>query len=93
MIHYGLGNFELIEYNLKSARRFFRKHERLFETERTLLDFFAKLPAEGKSRQKKEFEQLLEKLNILAGKETEKAFFGKINIRWWVKRNIAKLSG
>jgi hypothetical protein len=92
MIHYGLGNFELIEYNLKSARRFFRKHERLFETERTLLDFFAKLPAEGKRRQKKEFEELLEKLNILAGKETEKAFFEKINIRWWVRKNIEKLS-
>jgi hypothetical protein len=40
VIHYELGNFDLIEYNLKSAYRFIYKQERMHNYERRVLRFF-----------------------------------------------------
>ena len=40
VIHYELGNFDLIEYNLKSTYRFIYKQERMHNYERRVLRFF-----------------------------------------------------
>lgn len=42
LIHYELGNFDLIEYNLKSTYRFAYKKEKLNLYERSMLSFFRK---------------------------------------------------
>jgi hypothetical protein len=42
LIHYELGNFDLIEYNIKSTYRFAYKKEKLNGYERTLLSFLRK---------------------------------------------------
>lgn len=42
VIHFELGNYDLVEYNLKSASRFIYKMERMGKYERRILSFFSR---------------------------------------------------
>ena len=71
ILHYELGNYDFLEYSIKSTNRYLNKQERTLELESTLVKYLRKLskmiPAEDKAQYfvelKAEIEELLKDEN------------------------------
>lgn len=72
-LHFELGNYELVQYNLKSTKRFLKTRNKLFTYEEILLNFFAKTthPGFNKYDLEEQIIHLKTKLNQLDTKELQ----------------------
>lgn len=62
LIHYELHNYDLIEYMLKPAVKFFRSEGKNSPVSKILLKFFARIITENREHHKESFEELVFKL-------------------------------
>ena len=86
--HYELGNFEILEYLVKSVYRFMAKMENLSLVEEEILNFLRKSLRLTKARIKAEFEQLLEKLRALERNRFETRAFIYLDVISWLESKL-----
>lgn len=85
MIHYELGNLDLIDYSLKSAHRFIYKKERMKRFEQRVLSLFRKLVSEGEEGRINEFEAFRADLAEIIKDPLEKHACAVIKVPEWVE--------
>lgn len=89
VVHYELGNSDLLEYTIKSTSRYLQKRMRDFDIEKLILDQFKKLIRQQRSNERKD--QLLEfkkKLNELAVQEECKALLRYFDFIGWIESKL-----
>jgi tetratricopeptide (TPR) repeat protein len=89
VVHYELGNNELLEYTIKSTARYLQKRNRDFEIEKLILDQFRKLIRLRTAASKKE--QLIdfrEKMNDLARNEDGRALLRYFDFNAWIRSKL-----
>jgi tetratricopeptide (TPR) repeat protein len=86
--HYELGNFEILEYLVKSVYRFMAKMENLSLVEEEILRFLRKSLKLTKLKIKAEFEQLLEKLRALERNRFETRAFIYLDVISWLESKL-----
>ncbi|WP_132055711.1 hypothetical protein [Pseudocnuella soli] len=90
--HYELGNYELLEYLMKSVYRFMLKMENISGVEEEIMRFLRKSLQLSRFQVKEEFQKLLEKLRGLERNKYETRAFLYLDIISWLEskvRNVA----
>lgn len=89
IIHYELGNDQLLEYIVKSTYRFLSNRQRLFKVESVMLKLMRHYPKWITSREKQAgFRLLIEELKALKKEELEKRAFEYFDFISWMKSQI-----
>ena len=86
--HYELGNFNLLEYLVKSVYRFMAKMENLGPVEEDIFRFLQKAFSVGAHHLKPEFERLLERLKLYENKRFATRAFAYLDIVSWLESKI-----
>ena len=91
IIHYELGNIDLMEYNIKSILRFLNNKDKLHKYEHALIKFIKRIPLlkEG-TDMKFEFHQLKKELETISKDEFEKRAFDYFDIVSWLESKLNK---
>src|ERR1700754_2547706 len=89
--HYELGNFDLLEYLIRSVYRFMAKMENLSLVEEEIFKFLRKSFNLSPGRLKPEFEKLLEKLKKFEGNRFETRAFVYLDIISWLESKIREV--
>ena len=89
--HYELGNFEILEYLVKSVYRFMAKMENMSLVEEEILKFLRKSLRLNKNEIRAEFEQLLEKLKALERNRFETRAFVYLDVISWLESKLRKV--
>jgi tetratricopeptide (TPR) repeat protein len=93
VLHYELGNNDLLEYTIKSTARYLQKRSRDFEMEKLVLDQFKKLIRLRTVASKKEqFIDFQEKLKELARNEDGKALLRYFDFSTWIQCKLENCS-
>jgi hypothetical protein len=89
VIHYELGNIDLLEYTIKSTARYLQKRSRDFEIEKLILEQFKKLirtrSVSGKRAQLQEFQDNLKELET---HDDCKALLRYIDFPTWISSKL-----
>lgn len=86
--HYELGNFQLLEYLIKSVYRYMAKMENLSKVEEEIFTFLRRSFHVGAHALKPEFEKLLYKLRQYEGNPLETRAFAYLDIISWLESKI-----
>lgn len=86
--HYELGNFDLLEYLIKSVYRYMAKMENLSKVEEEVFSFLRRSFHVGAHALKPEFEKLLHKLRQYEGNPLETRAFAYLDIISWLESKI-----
>jgi hypothetical protein len=86
--HYELGNFDLLEYLIKSVYRYMAKMENLSKVEEEIFSFLRNSFRVGAHALKPEFEKLLAKLRRYEGNPLETRAFAYLDIISWLESKI-----
>jgi tetratricopeptide (TPR) repeat protein len=86
--HYELGNFEILEYLVKSVYRFMAKMENLSLVEEEILKFLRKSFKLTKTKIRAEFQLLLEKLKTLERNRFETRAFIYLDVISWLESKL-----
>jgi hypothetical protein len=86
--HYELGNFELLEYLIKSVYRYMAKMENLSKVEEQMFAFLRRSFRVGAHALKPEFEKLLAKLRRYEGNPLETRAFAYLDVISWLESKI-----
>lgn len=86
--HYELGNFNLLEYLIKSVYRYMAKMENLSKVEEEIFSFLRRSFHVGAHALKPEFEKLLSKLRKYEGNPLETRAFAYLDIISWLESKI-----
>ncbi len=93
IIHYELGNDQLLESIVKSTYRFLSSRQRLFKVESVMLKLMRRYPKWISRLDKEEgFRKLIEELHILQQDEFEKKAFEYFNFIAWMQSKIDQQS-
>jgi hypothetical protein len=85
VVHYELGNSDLLEYTIKSTSRYLQKRMRDFEVEKLILEQFKKLIRIRTAVERKEqFIDFRKKLNELAKHEDGNALLRYFDFNAWI---------
>lgn len=87
--HYELGNFELLEYLIKSVYRYMAKMESLSKVEEEMFAFLRRSFSVGAHALKPEFEKLLAKLKQYEGNPLESRAFIYLDVISWLESKIS----
>ena len=87
--HYELGNFELLEYLIKSVYRYMAKMESLSKVEEEMFVFLRRSFRVGAQALKPEFEKLLVKLKKYEGNPLESRAFAYLDVISWLESKIS----
>ncbi len=84
------GKRDLVEYSVRSARRFFKQKKGVFKFEDTVLDFINSYVPEmnSESEKRKGYKVLYDKLKPLAKLRSEKAVFDNFDFLSWLEAKI-----
>ncbi|MBI2268945.1 MAG: hypothetical protein HYU69_01155 [Bacteroidetes bacterium] len=90
MIHYELGNYDLLVSVAKNAKRFMIKNNYYNEFEKAMIDLFVKdLPAaENKKEEAEAFKSLRQKIGALNKKNKQIPALRNFNYIWWLDSKI-----
>jgi hypothetical protein len=86
--HYELGNFQLLEYLIKSVYRYMAKMENLSRVEEEMFAFLRQSFRVGAHALKPEFEKLLQKLRKYEGNPLETRAFAYLDVVSWLESKI-----
>jgi hypothetical protein len=86
--HYELGNFDLLEYLIKSVYRYMAKMENLSKVEEEIFDFLRNSFRVGAHALKPEFQKLLNRLRKYEGNPLETRAFAYLDIISWLESKI-----
>jgi len=93
LIYFELNYDGLLSSELRSAKRYFNKHEKLFSLEKIILDFMkTALKPEGIKATKKELSDLHEKIMELKNSPYEQQLFSLFDWQSWVESKIRETS-
>ncbi len=87
--HYELGNFDLLEYLIKSVYRYMARMENLSKVEEEMFDFLRRSFHVGAHALKPEFEKLLGKLKKYEGNPLESRAFVYLDVISWLESKIS----
>lgn len=87
--HYELGNFDLLEYLIKSVYRYMARMENLSKVEEEVFDFLRRSFHVGAHALKPEFEKLLVKLKKYEGNALESRAFVYLDVISWLESKIS----
>lgn len=87
--HYELGNFDLLEYLIKSVYRYMAKMENLSKVEEEMFSFLRRSFHIGPKALKPEFEKLLTKLKKYEGNPLESRAFVYLDVISWLESKIS----
>lgn len=87
--HYELGNFDLLEYLIKSVYRYMAKMENLSKVEEEMFAFLRRSFHVGAHALKPEFEKLLNKLKKYEGNALESRAFVYLDVISWLESKIS----
>ncbi len=89
IIHYELGNYNLLRYLIKSTREFLKRRDRLHQTEEILLRFFQKIAKPLTNKERVLFFQSLEQqLNKVWEDPLEKRALRYFDLEAWIESKI-----
>jgi hypothetical protein len=88
VIHYELGNYELLDSLVQAATRFIYKRGRMFNYERAILKFFASVSKSQRDEDKYLLGQLSESLSKLNSDNFEKRAMTFFDVEAWVASKI-----
>jgi len=90
VLHYELGNFDLLQSRMRSAYRFFQKKNKLLKFEKNILSFMRQLPNElmNRKEQVSAFSKLRRQLQPLTKEPIEKEFFSDFDFIEWLDKKI-----
>ncbi len=89
-IHYDLKNYELLEYQVRSAERMMKKTERLYKCEKLLLDFFKLVSdADSTSQRRQQLDTLQKKVTVQFKSHYEKGFSYYFDILSWIESQLS----
>jgi hypothetical protein len=86
--HYELGNFDLLEYLIKSVYRYMSKMENLSKVEEEVFAFIRRSFKVGAQALKPEFQKLLTSLKKYEGNPLESRAFVYLDVISWLKSKI-----
>lgn len=86
--HYELGNFDLLEYLIKSVYRYMAKMENLSKVEEEMFAFLRRSFRVGAHALKPEFQKLLAKLKKYEGNPLEARAFAYLDVISWLESKI-----
>ncbi len=90
-IHYDLKNYDLLEYQVRSARRMLEKTEQFYNCEKLILEFLnLASDADSNSQRQQKLVNLKISLNALFTNPHELAFTSYFDIQSWIE---SKLTG
>lgn len=94
LIHFDLGNYELLKYEIKSAKRFLIKKKRLFKVEDLALRYLMRLVNQPDSdKQEANYEKFREELGAILNEEHyEENAMSYLNLQKWLTSKIEKRS-
>jgi tetratricopeptide (TPR) repeat protein len=93
VIHYELGNYDFLDYIIKSTNRYLSKQDRDFAIENAYIKHIRKLAKTPTSFNRSEiFEKMYEDISILLEDHHERAVLEYFNISAWVRSKIKKIS-
>lgn len=87
--HYELGNFDLLEYLIKSVYRYMAKMENLSRVEEAMFAFLRRSFSVGATALKPEFEKLLSELKQYEGNPLESRAFVYLDVISWLESKIS----
>lgn len=87
--HYELGNFDLLEYLIKSVYRYMAKMENLSKVEEAMFAFLRRSFHVGAHALKPEFEKLLLQLKKYEGNPVEARAFTYLDVISWLESKIS----
>lgn len=90
LIHYELGNYDLIEYITKSTKRYLSKTEKLYKIEKIMLSFFDKIIKAENEYKDEMFKTLQSNLNELR-KDPDEGRFEYYDFSSWCESKIRKI--
>lgn len=90
--HYELGNFDLLEYLIKSVYRYMAKMENLSKVEEEMFAFLRRSFHVGAHALTPEFEKLLIKLKKYEGNPLESRAFAYLDVISWLESKIHKVN-
>lgn len=90
LIHYEMGNYDLIEYISKSTMRYLSKKEKLFKIEKIMLSFFSKVIYTGDDEKITIIKQLYDELIELKN-NPEESSFEYFDFAAWCESKIRKV--
>ena len=86
MVHFDLGNFELLKYELKSTKRFLAKKKRLFKVEALTLKSMGRLVRHTEAEeQRAEFADFQAELETLLQHRYEEHAHDYLNLHSWIR--------
>ena len=89
LLHFDLGNFDLIEYSIKSASRFLYKQDMLNKYERRTLSFLRKaINLSNDSELREELEKFRDDLDEIFADPLEKRAENYFNIYAWIDSKL-----
>lgn len=89
VIHYELGNTDLLDYTLKSTTRYLQKRGRDFSAEKLILDQFKKLlRTPGASAKRSQYLEFKSELEALLTNEESKALIKHFDFMCWVNSKL-----
>jgi hypothetical protein len=90
--HYELGNFDLLEYLIKSVYRYMSKMESLSKVEEEMFAFLRRSFHVGAHALKPEFEKLLNKLKKYENNPLERRAFAYLDVISWLESKIRNVN-
>lgn len=89
IIHYELGNFNLLRYLIKSTREFLKRRDRLYQTEEILLRFFQKVAKPMSNKERIHLFQILkEQLAQVWENKLEKRALRYFDLEAWIESKM-----
>lgn len=93
VIHYHLGNWDYIEYEIKSVARFLNNRDGLFAYERTVLKYLRQLSDSNPSLDRRHIlEQFLGEVEQLSKNEFERPALELFDMKLWIMSQIESTS-
>lgn len=93
IIHYELGNYEFLEYEVRSTNRYLSKHEREYKIEHVCIQYIRKLAKEHIEANRIEILELMQnEINELLKDHHERVILEYFNIAAWIKSKLNKTS-
>ena len=89
IVHFEAGNYELLEYSIKSTMRFLKKTDRVFKFEKLILNFLAKaVMYENDSERIELYEKLKVDINKISNDQFEKNVLEQFDFISWINSKL-----
>lgn len=92
IVHYEAGNFDLLEYSIKSTKRFLEKHKRIFKFEKLILKFINEAMSYSDESERAElYKKLKYDIAGLMNNRFEKTVLEQFDFLSWAESKIKRI--